>query len=690
MVQTGEGAVADAGGMSEYLDVFLDEADEQVDTLDQGLLRLEKEPDNQDLLQSIFRAAHSLKSASAAMGFADMSRLTHAAENVLDKFRAGEMRPDTAVIDILLAAVDALKCMKESIRGGGADELDVSDVVVGLTAAGGETGGTAVSVAAPEPALAAPQIASDGGFDHQGAHEVVVHLSADCEMRSVRARMILTALGNIGQVLRISPTLEDIAAGRLDRELHFVVASEGGPDAIRRALDSVSEVQRFEVAPDPRVLDVGPGGRGKSRPEIAAMAKRGDQTVRVNVARLDSLMNLVGELVIDRTRVSQLGMDLEANPESADLVQQLKETSAHMARIVGDLQEEVMRARMLPIAQLFQRFPRMVRDLAPKMGKEAELILEGEETELDRSVIEAMVDPLNHLLRNAIDHGVETPEDRLRTGKASKARVILSARQLENHIVIEVTDDGAGIDIDRLKDSAVRKGILPAAAAASLSREDALQLAFAPGLSTADSVSDVSGRGVGMDVVRSNVNRLHGSVRIRTKLGLGTTVAVSLPLTLAISQALLVTVGPAIAAIPLVYVVETARIPEGALDTIQGRLVMLFRGRVLPLVALSEVLQQSSTDRGAEALIRIVATRSGDQEVGLIVDGFVGEQEIVLKPLGSALGDTVGISGATILGNGTVALVLDVASLIDHAGLQATKALSLRQPAATSSQSEAG
>ncbi len=517
--------------------------------------------------------------------------------------------------------------------------------------------------------------------------EVMVRLSADCQMRSIRAHLVLNALESIGRVLRTDPPREEIAAGRLGQEFRVVLAYDGENEAITRVLASVSEVEHVEVASDPRVADVGPAGRGKPAREVAAMARRADQTVRVNVARLDALMNLVGELVIDRTRVSQLGMDLEARCGSTELVQHLREAALHMGRIVGDLQEEVMKARMLPIAQLFQRFPRMVRDLARKMGKEAELILEGEETELDRSVIEEMVDPLTHLLRNAVDHGAEDPEQRERSGKPRTARIILSARQLENHIVIEVTDDGAGIDVERLKESAVRKGVLSPSAAAVLPRDEALQLAFAPGLSTAGAVSDVSGRGVGMDVVKSNVSRLHGSVRIRTRAGVGTTMAVSLPLTLAISQSLLVTVGGATAAIPLVYVVETARVPREELSTIQGRLVMPFRGRVLPLVALSEVLQEKRAVSGLKSrntspgsirdrsLIRIVVTRSGDQEIGLIVDTLVGEQEVVLKPLGAVLGDTIGISGATILGNGTVALVLDVASLIDRGGVRAASAM---------------
>jgi len=665
---------ADAPDMSEYLGVFLEEADEQVDTLDDGLLRLEREPDDQGLLQEIFRAAHSLKSSSAAMGFANMSRLCHASENILDRFRAREIRPNTELIDVLLRAVDALKTMKEAIRAGEGEPLDISEVAGALEAAAAGTGDAGLpedsSRAAPDGQEGVGE--QDDRFMEAEARQVLVHLSDECAMPSVRARIVLNALEKIGEILRTDPPPEEIDAGRVGDQLRVTMAAGVREQAIRGALESISEIARVEVSADERVVDVGPKGRGKSSVELGTMAKRAEQTVRVNVARLDNLMNLVGELVIDRTRLAQLGLDLETQFGGVNSVHDLRETCRQMARTVGDLQEEVMKARMLPIAQLFRRFPRMVRDLAHKMGKEVELILEGEETELDRSVIEEMVDPLGHLLRNAVDHGVEAPEQRARAGKPRKGKIILAARQEENHIIIEVTDDGAGIDVQQLKDSAVRKGGLSESAAAGISDEEALQLIFSSGLSTSNSVSEVSGRGVGMDVVKTNVQRLHGRVQIQSKPGVGTTMAVRLPLTLAISQALLVRCREETIAIPLVYVVETTRVARDALESIRRRLVTTFRGRVLPVVDLRKALD--GDDAGiqvSEKLTRIVVARSGEREVGMIVDHLVGEQEIVLKSLGSALGDIAGLSGATILGDGTVALVLDVSSLMDRVGLQA-------------------
>jgi two-component system chemotaxis sensor kinase CheA len=636
--------------MSEYLGIFLDEADEQVDTLDDGLLRLEKEPENQELLQEIFRAAHSLKSSSAAMGFATMSRLTHAAEGILDGFRSGEMRPTTALIDLLLGAVDALKQMKEAVRAGEGDELDVGDVIARLQ--GKATG----DVAAPEEGKGGERADLPEGEQPEDVRaqedgiSVSVRIAADCEMLSMRAYMVLRALDGIGKVVRTAPPREALEAGRFESAFRAVVAGSDGEEAIYNALKSISEVEEIRIEGDEPVEDVGPEGRGKSPAEVSAMARRGDQTVRVNVSRLDRLMNLVGELVIDRTRVAQLGADLAMRHGSGDLVDDLREAARHMGRIVGDLQDDVMKARMLPIAQLFRRFPRMVRDLAHKTDKEVELILEGEETELDRSVIEDMVDPLGHLLRNAVGHGVETPEERRRLGKPETARIILAARQEENHIVIEVTDDGA-----------------------AMSRDEALQLVLVAGVSTTRAVNDVSGRGVGMDVVKSNVSRLRGNVHLRTKPGTGTTIAISLPLTLAISRALLLRSGTATLAVPLVYVVETARVPRTALRTIRGRLVTRFRGQALPLVQIRDAL--TGRDGRAELLgdlIRVVVVRGNGREAGLIVDELIGEQEVVLKPLGSLLGELPGLWGATILGNGTVALVVDVGSLMDHGGMIAS------------------
>jgi len=675
--------------MSEYLGMFLEEAEEQVETFDDGLLRLEEEPDNQELLQGIFRAAHSLKSSAAAMGFASMSRLCHASESVLDKLRSGAMRPETAVIDVLLRAVDGLKKMKEAVRSGGSDELDVREVVAALEAVAKEAEG---GEREPGQGSGWSAEAGDGGGELEkpppGSLCVVVRLTADCAMPAVRWQMAVGALKEVGEVIAARPSAEEVKAGSLGREFTLVAVVEGGEEAVRQALESVSEIESVEIceagreregaadysdvrqerAAEERVADVGPAGRGRSPRELAGMARREEQTVRVSVALLDDLMNLVGELVMDRTRIAQLGLDLEARHGETDAVGELKETSRHMGRIVGDLQENVMKARMLPIARLFGRFPRMVRDLAQKMGKEVTLALEGEETELDRSVIEEMVDPLGHLLRNAVDHGLEDPEERVRVGKPRKGRIVLAARQEENHIIIEVTDDGAGIDAERVRESAVARGV----AAEGMSDEEALQLVFAPGMSTAGTVSDVSGRGVGMDVVRSNVKRLRGTVQIQTKVGLGTTVVVRLPLTLAISQALLVSCREETVAIPLVYVMETTRVPREDLRSIGGRLVTTYRGRVLPLVDLRSAVDGRAGGISAkEGLVRVVVARSEGQEVGFVVDEMVGEQEIVLKSLGQALGDIAGLSGATVLGDGTVALVLDVASLMGHAGLKA-------------------
>ena len=662
--------------MSEYLGVFLDEAEEQVQVLDDGLLRLEKDPDNKELIQEIFRAAHSLKSASAAMGFTTMSQLTHAAENILEKIRSDEMMPDSAVIDTLLTAVDALKSIKDAIRSGQSDEHDIADLLSLLQSACSAAPKDAPVVEQPiqEPESTAAQRETDDPSNQESIHEVQICLSADCEMKSMRAQVVFCALERVGKILRVTPSREEISENWLGREFSVIVSVRGGEVLLHDIFSHIPEIDSYEIESDPRLKDAGPAARDKTPGEISTLAKKveSDQTIRVSVSRLDSLMNLVGELVIDRTRVTQLGQELEAKYGNIEIVDSLRETARHMARIVGDLQEEVMKTRLLPIAQLFRRFPRMVRDLAQKVGKDIDIVLEGEDTELDRSVIEEMVDPLSHLLRNSIDHGIESPEERLRAGKTAKGNIRLVARQEENHVIIEVVDDGKGMDVEKIKASALARGVISETEAATLSQEATLQLIFASGLSTAEKVSDLSGRGVGMDVVKNNVTRLHGTVRVKTEPGKGSTLAIRLPLTLAISQALLVAEERATVAIPLVYVVETTRVPRDTVKSVNGRHVITFRDRVLPLVSLNQVLGRTSgvVECGG-GQVRIVVVRSGNKDMGIMVDNLLGEQEIVLKPLGTALGDIAGMSGATILGNGTVAMVVDVAGLIEHTGINA-------------------
>ncbi|HEX2924580.1 MAG TPA: chemotaxis protein CheA, partial [Chloroflexota bacterium] len=386
------------------------------------------------------------------------------------------------------------------------------------------------------------------------------------------------------------------------------------------------------------------------------------KTVRIDVSRLDNLVNLVGELVIDQTRLTRLGTMLQGKYDD-DSVSDLSETSQHIGRIVDELQESIMKARMLPVESLFNRFPRVVRDLAQRSGKKIDFVVEGRETELDRSVIEELHDPLVHLLRNCVDHGVEPPEKRVAAGKPEVGQIRLSAMHRENRILIRVQDDGAGMDAAKIKATAIKRGVLTAEAAERLSDQEAVELVFMPGFSTAEKITDVSGRGVGMDIVRTNIEKLNGSVTIDTHIGQGTCFTLELPLTLAIIDALMVGVGDQIFAIPLVSVMETLRVWRSEIQSINSRQAIQLRETVLPLITLEKALALPSSQESVDRVF-VVAVRVGDNRFGLVVDSLLGELQVVIKSLGRQVGTIAGVTGATILGDGRVALILDVPSLV--------------------------
>jgi two-component system chemotaxis sensor kinase CheA len=413
-----------------------------------------------------------------------------------------------------------------------------------------------------------------------------------------------------------------------------------------------------------------PGARANGR----TGELRVTQTVRVDVQRLENLMNLVGELVIDRTRLAEVGNGLKARLGNEELLETLEEVSLHIGRITSDLQEEIMKARMFPIDQVFNRFPRMVRDLARKAGKEIDFIIEGRETELDRTVIEEIGDPLIHLLRNAIDHGIEEPAARLKAGKPRHGTVRLRAFHQENQIVITVEDDGAGMDPEKIKARAVARGLISREAAARLGPREALDLIFLPGLSTSDKVTDVSGRGVGMDIVRNHLEKINGTIDIRTTPGRGTCFTIKLPLTLAINRSLLVQAGGRVYAFPLANVVEIISITPDDIQYVHRQQVVVVRGRVLPLIYLGQALGVAGAVPAGENYA-VVIVGLAEKQIGFIVDNLIGEQEIVIKSLGNFIGKIPGIAGATIMGDGSVALILDVRSLVNDLGVEASREL---------------
>lgn len=684
------------------LALFLDEAAEQLRTLSDGLLRMERDASDPQLIQAVFRAAHTLKGSSATIGHLRMAALTHAMESVLDQVRNGTLVPTTSVIDRLLAGVDALNILNEEVITHEESGVQVDDLIADLHdidgAAQPAVEPTATrTLTADERNAVTEALAGDG---HR-AYDIEVTIDPRSDWPAVRAYQALMELAPLGTVIRSWPTEEELQAGESGHTLGVVLVTDREPQVLQDAAGTVSEVLSIVVRPaatprpeiiderradDPtgafageaerRRIDLGPEMRGASADEqLVAAGTRvaaASRMVKVDIARLDELMNLVGELVIDRGRLGQVLREMSERFGNDAALEHLAEITQHLSRLSDDLQEQVMLSRLLPVEHVFNRFPRMVRDLAHRNGKSIRFAMEGEQTGLDRSVIDEIGDPLLHLLRNAVDHGVETPEDRTAAGKPAEATILLSARHEENQIVIEVTDDGRGVNPEKVRAAAVRKELLSAEAAARLSDDEAVNLIFAPGFSTAEKVTDVSGRGVGMDIVRTNIEKINGAVHVSSRVGVGTTFTIKLPLTLAIIRALLVRVGESVFTLPLVSVQETMRIQTEAIHTVQRREVVLVRGQALPLVWLSDVFSRSGrqSERGDAQSCYIVAVRTGRTDLGLVVDGLIGEQEVVIKSIGGVLGETEGVAGATILGDGRVSMIVDVPKVVERLAAQ--------------------
>jgi len=649
--------------LERLLPVFLSEADEHLQQLEQGVLTLERRGPDPELVGALFRSAHTLKGSAGALGFGRIAQLTHAMEEALEALRTG--RPADGLADLLLECVDALRALRHEVADGG-ERTEVAQLLRRL------------------------EEWKQGRAEALHPADVWVRLREDCPMRAARALALLRLLREHARVEEVAPPEEAMARGNLGLEFTARVRARN-PESLQELLAG-PDVEAVRVMPaaesrDERWLDLGPQARGKlpDDPELTRRASL--RTVRVDVERLDRLMNLVGELVVDRIRFQQIAQRLKdarllgASPEKSPghtdrgpqksrsdfwdgldgVAEELAEATTHLGRVTSDLQAEVLKARMLPIEHLFSRFPRYVRDLAQRAGKRVELVLEGQDTELDRSVIEQIGGPLMHLVRNAIDHGIESPGERERAGKPAAGRLRLAAFQEEEGIVVVVEDDGRGIDTDRVRQRAVALGILSAEAAGRLSEEEAVELIFHPGLSTAQAVTEVSGRGVGMDAVRAGVQALGGSVEVETRRGQGTRFLLRLPLTLAIVRALLVSCGGERYALPLAGVQEIVEVPAERVHRFGTHRTTLLRGGVLPVVSVHEALELPVPE-GADRLLCVVT--GGRRRVGLWVDRVLGEGEVVVKPLGAYLGQVPGVSGATILGDGRVALILEPAALV--------------------------
>ncbi|HWI64787.1 MAG TPA: chemotaxis protein CheA [Symbiobacteriaceae bacterium] len=696
---------------AEDIKVFLDEAEEQLQAMEAGILKLEKEGENPEHLQEIFRAAHTLKGSSATLGHKKMAEVTHSMENVLDKLRKGKLALTTQVGDTLLACLDVLQAFKEEIATGEESGVGTAEIMARLTVI---DGGTAAVQAAPTVAPAAeaaplpegiPSLTTDeeaklAAYRQSGKTPLWIVLTIDknSPMPAVRAFQALLAAGDVGDMIRSWPTQQEVEEDRVGDDLKILLASSQGLEKVRSVLAGVPEMAvatltalsaapaaapavaeaaaAVQVAEAPIAVESSDKG---SAAAVKSLGKSESRTVRVNVEVLDNLMNLVGELVIERTRLNQVLTRLEMDKEGDEVVQVMSSALAQISRMTSNLQDEIQRARMLPVDNLFRKFPRMVRDTAQKASKDLEFVVLGQETELDRSVIEEIGDPLMHLLRNAVDHGVESPMDRLKAGKPAKGTVILEAFHEENHIIISVRDDGRGMDPQRIRASAIRKGLISEEAARRMPDHEVVNLVWAPGFSTAEKVTDISGRGVGLDVVHKNIEKLNGSVEIKSEVGKGTEFRVKLPLTLAIIRSLQVEVVGTTYCIPLSSVVETDRIPLDQIQTVRGREVIVKRGEVIPLLRLVEAfeLERPAGFEEPEEFFVVIVSVMGKQ-IGLVVDNLIGEGDVVIKPLGKFIGDIPGISGATIMGDGDVAIILDISSLINTVQAEINRREALR------------
>ncbi len=680
----------------EELGLFLDETEEKLEELDQGLLALEDDRSDEETVARLFRAAHTIKGSAGTVGLTSMAELCHLMEDVLDGVRAGRIALGKEDVTVLLWGVDTLRGitrgMREAVEAG--EELvdDPGSIPADLMAALQRVAGEpdVASPASYRPSNTRPGADNAGSAADQGGEggrlwEVEATFAPDAVMPAVRALQLMLMLEGLGDVVRSDPTSEEIDREEVGGRFWAIVRTNARPEDIKAAAASTPEVERVEVRPAGGTDDTlaavheedetaekareQSGGETAARPvaEQSRTAELG-HTIRVDTGILDEIMNLVGELVIDRNRLGQSTATLMQTGEHDELAAGLNEIVAHMARTTQTLQEKIMRARMMPIDILFKKFPRMVRDLAVKSGKEVELIIDGQDTEIDRSVIEVIGDPLIHLIRNAVDHGIEPPDVRIAQGKEPVGRVLLRAEHQESHIVITVADDGQGIDLERVRRSAVAKGLISEGQAALLGEQEVLDLIFLPGLSTAERITEVSGRGVGMDVVRRNIERINGSITVETELGGGTACIIRLPLSLATLRGLLVAAAGQLWALPIAAITEIRQVNAKELHTIMGRPAMVVRGKVVPVWTLAEAVGFGG---GGLAGDYIVLCQVGNHLVGLAVDRLLGEQEVVIKSLGQYLGEIPGLSGATILGDGTIALIVDIAHLAQVLSRQA-------------------
>ena len=702
--------------VSQYLEIFIDETSEHLQTLSDCIMSLEKEPENKDTINEVFRAAHSLKGMAGTMGFKRMQHLTHDMENVFQEVRSDKIKVDSAMIDLLFKCLDAIDSYLENVKatsdeGTEDNELiikELNDFIATVETVDGEANEKPVEEAPQQTQEAAEESDDKRKFLHveltehekdafksaeesgQKVYGITVYIQKECLLKAARAFLVFKAVEEFGQIIIYRPSSQDIEDERFENDFSFYLTSEEELDKILAAAKAVSEIddvigevvkldtllqaeekeaeakakeeqqKKEETAATPAVTPAkekkAPASNNKKQTVAKPVTNR---TVRVDIEKLDALMNQVSELIIAKNSLVSISASESGNFENQTFHEQIE----YLERITTNLHESVMKVRMVPIESVVAKFPRMIRDLARKLDKKMELVMTGEDTELDRTVVDQIGDPLQHLLRNSADHGLEDNETRISRGKPEVGTIFLNAFQEGNNVIIQVGDDGNGIDTESVRAKAVERGIITEEQAENMTQKEIVNLLFLPSFSMAKKITDISGRGVGLDVVKSNIEALGGDVEVKTKLGEGTTFTVRLPLTLAIIQALMVEIRDEKYAIALGSISNIEDIPANEIKYVQAQEVIHLRGNVIPLIRLDKVLDIEPKEEEDERLT-VVIVKKGDNLAGLVVDNLIGQQEIVIKSLGKYINNNKIISGATILGDGEVALILDVNTLM--------------------------
>lgn len=682
----------------QYLEMFIEESKENIQNCNDQLLELEKNPADLTIVNEIFRSAHTLKGMAATMGYEDIANLTHKMENILDAIRNNKLFVTAEMLDVVFDATEDLEEMVLDIASGGNGKKDVTNVVERLLAlekgeSAGEIQKAKEQVAAAALAVELPRTEMKSHYDEfeitvleqskeQGfsSYEITVTLRDDCLLKAARVFMVFELLEKMGEVIKSTPSAEQLEEEQFDSEFTITFITKESAEEVEKKIMKVSEIDKVWLQPiffetiktsDKKLAnedvqvnvegaaevkeDTALDSAGNEKKQSNQKAQNMSKTIRVNIERLDILMNLFEELVTDRGRLEQISKDLNN--------QELHETVERMSRTTGDLQNIILNMRMVPVETVFNRFPRMVRQLARDLNKKINLEIVGADTELDRTVIDEIGDPLVHLIRNALDHGIETPDVRAANGKDEEGTVVLKAYHSGNHVFIEIEDDGAGISRKRVLQKAISKGIVTEQIAATLTDRQVYELIFSSGFSTAEVISDVSGRGVGLDVVKNTIEALGGSISIDSKEGEGSVFSIQLPLTLSIISVMLVEIQKEKFAIPLSSIIETAIVKKEDIMNAHNQQIIDFRGKVVPLLDLTNIFEVPVYEKDDE-YVSVVIVRKGDKMAGLLVDSFIGQQEVVLKALGNYLSSVFAISGATILGDGQVALIIDCNALI--------------------------